>query len=119
MRNHNYLILALLGVLLAWPIAAQEADEPSAAEVVDEPDDIDDTTGRSEGPELTEAAENAADAEVEEDKDETIELIEIAVDLDNPDDIDLDDQSYEEDDDVFVPTQEIPVGELIAFPSNI
>ncbi len=32
---------------------------------------------------------------------------------------DLDDQNYEEDDDEFVPTEEIPADEPIPFPSNI
>ena len=35
------------------------------------------------------------------------------------DDSDLDQQTYEEDDDDFVPTEEIPAGEPIPFPSNI
>ncbi|MEX0975548.1 MAG: hypothetical protein WDZ50_00450 [Woeseia sp.] len=35
------------------------------------------------------------------------------------DDADLDDQSYERDDDIFVPTEEIPVDESIPFPTDI
>ena len=35
------------------------------------------------------------------------------------DDSDLDEQTYEEDDDDFVPTEEIPADEPIPFPSNI
>ncbi len=43
---------------------------------------------------------------------------------DEPDDVDsedsdLDSQTYEEDDDDFVPTEEIPADEPIPFPSNI
>jgi len=34
-------------------------------------------------------------------------------------DDDLDDQLYEEDEDEFVPTEEIPADEPIPFPSNI
>ena len=34
------------------------------------------------------------------------------------DDSDLDEQTYEEDDDDFVPTEEIPADEPIPFPSN-
>ena len=41
------------------------------------------------------------------------------LDLDDPDDIDLDEQTYEEDIDDFVPTREIPADTPIAFPSNI
>jgi hypothetical protein len=35
------------------------------------------------------------------------------------DDLDLDEQTYEEDEDDFVPTEEIPVDTSIPFPSNI
>lgn len=35
------------------------------------------------------------------------------------DDADLDTQTYEEDEDDFVPTEEIPADEPIPFPSNI
>ncbi len=35
------------------------------------------------------------------------------------DDSDLDEQTYEADDDDFVPTEEIPADEPIPFPSNI
>jgi len=35
------------------------------------------------------------------------------------DDADLDEQTYEEDDDDFVPSEEIPADEPIPFPSNI
>ena len=38
---------------------------------------------------------------------------------DEADDSDLDEQSYERDDDDFVPTEEIPADEPIPFPSNI
>ncbi len=38
---------------------------------------------------------------------------------DEIDDSDLDEQTYEEDDDDFVPSEEIPADEPIAFPSNI
>ena len=35
------------------------------------------------------------------------------------DDADLDEQTYDEDDDDFIPTEEIPADEPIPFPSNI
>lgn len=35
------------------------------------------------------------------------------------DDSDLDDQTYESDDDIFVPSEEIPADEPIPFPSDI
>ncbi len=37
----------------------------------------------------------------------------------NADDADLDEQTYERDDDIFVPTEEIPVDESIPFPTDI
>jgi len=40
-------------------------------------------------------------------------------DEDETDDSDLDVQTYEEDEDDFVPTEEIPADEPIPFPSNI
>ena len=40
----------------------------------------------------------------------------VAPDLD---DSDLDDQTYESDDDIFVPSEEIPADEPIPFPSDI
>ena len=49
------------------------------------------------------------------------EKSEQVADSDEPDidDSDLDQQTYEEDEDDFVPTEEIPAGEPIPFPSNI
>jgi hypothetical protein len=59
----------------------------------------DDPVDKVEAPEVAEN-EPAADSEV-------------------IDDADLDLQTYEEDDDDFVPTEEIPADEPIPFPSNI
>jgi hypothetical protein len=42
-----------------------------------------------------------------------------ADDEEDVDDSDLDEQTYEEDDDDFIPTEEIPADEPIPFPSNI
>ena len=42
-----------------------------------------------------------------------------ADDAEEVDDSDLDEQTYEEDDDDFIPTEEIPADEPIPFPSNI
>ena len=42
-----------------------------------------------------------------------------ADDADEIDDSDLDEQTYEEDDDDFVPSEEIPADQPIPFPSNI
>ncbi len=40
-------------------------------------------------------------------------------DPDEIDDSDLDEQTYEEDEDDFVPSEEIPADQPIPFPSNI
>ena len=44
---------------------------------------------------------------------------EATVEADEIDDADLDEQTYEEDENDFVPSEEIPVDEPIPFPSNI
>ena len=119
MRSYYFPIIALIGVLLACPLYAQQDDAPPAvvtteigAEDAAEDSEIaeaNDVAENGEAPETTAEAENVDDAETEN----------VAIDLDDPDDIDLDDQTYEEDDDDFVPTQEIPADTPIAFPSNI
>jgi hypothetical protein len=58
----------------------------------------------------------ASETEVVEDS-EVVEPEEI--DVDDPEDADLDEQTYEEDEDDFVPTEEIPADEPIPFPTNI
>jgi len=64
--------------------------------------------GAADGGE-TGTAEDAADGTAAEDTaDGTV-----------ADDADLDDPTYESDDDVFVPSEEIPVDEPIPFPSDI
>ena len=58
------------------------------------------------------------DGAVAEDQAEAPE-VEEADDEEEVDDSDLDEQTYEEDDDDFIPTEEIPADEPIPFPSNI
>jgi hypothetical protein len=83
-------ILAMPAVPLAQETAGEVADTAAAGEPSAEPViDTDDDGG--------EEAEDEAEI----------------------DDSDLDEQSYEEDDDDFVPTEEIPADEPIPFPSNI
>jgi len=65
-----------------------------------------------------ESAEAGIDKEPEV-ADQPDEEEEASIDLDNPEDADLDDQTYESEDDDFVPTQEIPADTPIPFPSNI
>lgn len=58
--------------------------------------------------ELTTAGETAAAGAIGE-----------AGEAEEVDDADLDDQTYAEDDDDFVPTEEIPADEAISFPTDI
>lgn len=67
--------------------------------------------GWSQEAETDEAVAAAEDAVAEE--------VAEPVAPENVDDADLDLQTYEEDDDDFVPTEEIPADEPIPFPSNI
>ncbi len=107
MRNSYYLTIALVALLLAWPLAAQEEDAPAPAE----------TSGTGETNESSESDESGGSGESTDT--EVAETADDEIDLDNPDDADLDEQTYEEDDDDFVPTQEIPSDTPIPFPSNI
>lgn len=86
----NHLISLLLLVFLAGPAWPQEED-----------------AGDEEAGAVAEAS-----AVAEDEADEADDEAEI-------DDADLDIQTYEEDDDDFVPTEEIPADEPIPFPSNI
>jgi hypothetical protein len=94
----KYLITLLFACLLAFPAWAQEQE--AAGETAD--------TAATEAAEAG-AAEQDADAD---------EAGDVAAD-EAIDDSDLDEQTYEEDDDDFVPTEEIPADEPIPFPSNI
>ena len=64
------------------------------------------------------AQEESDEAPAESEDAATEEVAETVVPEDVDDD-DLDLQTYEEDDDDFVPTEEIPADEPIPFPSNI
>lgn len=94
----KYLHIFLLAGLLALPAAAQQA--------ADDPED-------------TGAAETAGDATADEAPPDEATADDADVDLDDPADADLDEQTYEEDEDDFIPTEEIPADEPIPFPSNI
>ena len=63
--------------------------------------------------------ETAAAAQDEATASEDDEAEESEIDLDDPALADLDIQTYEEDDDDFVPTEEIPADEAIPFPTDI
>ncbi len=92
----RYLIGLMMLAFLALPSWSQEdnAGDASGAE-----------TDAREAPDSTEPEEPDTN---QDDSDEQ-----------PADDADLDLQTYEEDEDDFVPTEEIPADEPIPFPSNI
>lgn len=92
----TYFPAMLLAILLTITAAAQQADDSNA--------DV---------PEATATDDTGVDDATTDDADETAEAAE------DIEDADLDEQTYEQDDDDFVPTEEIPADEPIPFPSNI
>lgn len=86
------LITLILFALLSMPVSSQQQAPAGQA------------TDVAGGEEAGAAAEGDAGPETDEEE---------------ADDSDLDEQTYEEDDDDFVPTEEIPADEPIPFPSNI
>ena len=84
------LITLLIALFLAGPAWAQEVEAGSEAAPA---------ASEAAEPEVTEPVQADAAAEI--------------------DDSDLDVQTYEEDEDDFVPSQEIPADEPIPFQSNI
>jgi len=107
-------IISLLAAVLMTALffsgmaTAQEADESVAQQ----------ESATAADDEIDAAASVAAGDETEDagNEDEEGEALD---DLDNPDFADLDEQTYEEDDDDFVPTEEVPADEAIPFPSDI
>ncbi len=102
------LITLLLGLFLAsaaWP------QEEASGSDLEEPE----TTESADAGETGEAGDAGETAEIDE-----------ADDIVNPGivdpdfaDAELDEQTYEEDEDDFVPSEEIPADDPIPFPSNI
>ena len=90
------LIIFLLALFLhgaAWPQEGESGSEvaPSGSE--------------TDAPEATAAAQTDEAQQIDEEGE--------------IDDSDLDEQTYEEDEDDFVPSEEIPTDQPIPFPSNI
>lgn len=101
----SYKIVLIAALMLCWPLLAQEqgGEEPpeAAGEVAGEiPESGDGEAADGDDGDAT-GDDGAAD------DDEVF------------DDSDLDEQVYEEDDDDFIPSEEIPVDEAIPFPTNI
>ena len=92
--NPLLLLLVLAGLALSGPGRAQEDEAAEQA-------------GDVEAPVAEEAATADDDEEATAEEDEEI------------DDSDLDEQTYESNDEGFIPTEEIPADEPIPFPSNI
>jgi hypothetical protein len=98
------LLILMLLMLAGAPALGQDAEpagEVDDAAAATSRDDAD-APGADEAADGSEAAEDGP-----------------AIDLDDPEFADLDQQTYEEDDDDFVPTEEIPADEAIPFPSDI
>jgi hypothetical protein len=114
-RLGTVLVLVVAAVFFGHALAqdAEQEQEPpvqdAPAETVPATGDGDENAGEAD------AAGGAADAEGEAAGDPGIDPA-FDPDVYDPE---LDDQTYEGDDDVFVPTEEIPADEPIPFPSDI
>lgn len=97
------LISLLVAATLAWTAWAQEEAAPEDPSSNVEVAEDEDAGGSAEPEDLPEEPEDIDDGVL----DEAFE------------DESLDEQTYEEDEDDFVPTEEIPADEPIPFPSNI
>jgi hypothetical protein len=114
-RLRKFLALVVAGGLFGHALAqdAGEAEEPAEQEAAAETAPATQPGGEDAGEGDT--AGDAADAESEAAGDPGIDPA-FDPDIYDPE---LDDQTYEGDDDVFVPTEEIPADEPIPFPSDI
>jgi hypothetical protein len=101
MRKLICLIVFLVPAFCAAPALSQDAESAQEA-----------------GPEAA-ATEDATAADLDEAAEPEAIDDEPLIDLDDPDLADLDRQTYEEDDDDFVPTEEVPADEAIPFPTDI
>jgi len=104
----GYLIAFFAAMFLASSALAQ--DESPADVAAQEKAAAEDLTDEEA---LKNASENAIEEVAEAEKAAAEDESEAE------EDADLDQQTYEEDDDDFVPTEEIPVGEATQFPTNI
>lgn len=106
MRRLYILIISLTVLLIGGTVAAQETEE------TEEP--VEATTAAADGAEVTVDDKDGASED-----EEAAEESEASDDTEDLDDADLDLQTYEQDDDDFVPTEEIPADQAIPFPSDI
>jgi len=121
---HNYLINILLLALLAAPAWPQAEDTPGGdtdSATTGEEDSAAQAAGERQAEEEN-VSETAADTAVKtgQQEESVADDAEDSGDSEGEvDDSDLDVQTYEKDEDIFVPTEEIPADEPIPFPSNI
>ncbi len=100
MRRYIFLIISLMLAVAGGTAVAQEEAETEEATAAE---------GAEAAPAVIEEDE-ATEADEDDNEDEIDDEI---------DDSDLDLQTYEEDEDDFVPTEEIPADEAIPFPTDI
>ncbi|MGH8167007.1 MAG: hypothetical protein ACREQ1_07190 [Woeseiaceae bacterium] len=108
-------LAAIAAAFLCAPLWAQDQPPPDTAQQQE-------SEGAPADAEAEGAEEGAADGGepgTAEDATEEGTAAEESADGTVADDSELDDQAYEGDDDVFVPSEEIPVDEPIPFPSDI
>lgn len=113
-RLRKILVLVVAGSFFGYALAQDAGQEPPAEEDAAAETAPATDTGVEAASEEDEAGD-AADAEGDTAADPGIDPA-FDPDIYDPE---LDDQTYEGDDDVFVPTEEIPADEPIPFPSDI
>jgi hypothetical protein len=101
------MLLALMLVAVAWSQDEVPTEQQEETPVEQQAAD----TVLAEEAEADAATDSEETAEIEDEYDGVFE--------EAFEDESLDEQTYEDDDDDFVPTEEIPVDEPIPFPSNI
>jgi hypothetical protein len=104
-------LIAAVGLVFAGAMAQETQGQDPAGQQNAIPEQEDAVPEQEEGAVPEDAVEESSDGEPPAVDDS-------AVDPDR-DDSDLDDQTYESDDDIFVPSEEIPADEPIPFPSDI
>ncbi|HWM28075.1 MAG TPA: hypothetical protein VNQ14_06430 [Woeseiaceae bacterium] len=122
--RHLFAVLAAFAAAL-WcaPLWAQDQppDEDDAPAQQQEPAQRQESAGAPAGGAEQEAADGREPGTADEATEDAADgaAAEETADGTVADDSDLDQQTYEGDDDVFVPSEEIPVDEPIPFPSDI
>lgn len=98
------LLFHALIVLLGWALSASAQEDATSQSGSDDSVATESVAEEAAEPEADDAAEDDAEPEI---------------DLDDPAFAGLDEQNYEEPDDDFIPTEEIPADQAIPFPTDI